>query len=60
MKLLFLSNVCLYNPFSFSQDCIGVLSIHLQGVRTVDLIIFTIGTYWFDILSIIKSLMDPI
>lgn len=58
MNLLFLSIVYLLISSVFSVCCIDVLSMLLQEVRTVEFIFFTIGTYWFNILSIIKSLID--
>ena len=57
MKLLFLSNVYLLISSVFSTCCIGVLSGIFTEVKTVELIIFTIGTYWFNIALIIESIM---
>ena len=57
MKLLFLCSVYLSISSVFSLCCIGILSIFPWEVRMVELIIFTIGSYWFNIALIIKSLM---
>lgn len=42
----------------FLCHCYGVPSFHLEGVRMVDLIVFIIGTYIFNVFSIIRYIND--
>ena len=57
MKLLFLSSVYLFYQFS-SFPMLYWCSFHASsGGGIVELIIFTIGTCWFNIATIIKSLV---
>ncbi len=44
------------NCSSFSIRCYGVPSFHLLGVKMVEIIIFMILTYSFNIISIIKAI----
>lgn len=57
MKLLFLSNVCVLISSVFHRAVLVFFPCISEEVRTVELIIFTIGTYWFNIASVIRSLM---
>ena len=58
MTLLFLSIVYFLSVRLFPICCVGVLSVSLMEVRTMELAIFIIGTYWFNIISIVKSLIS--
>ena len=57
MKLLFLSNVYLLISSVFCGTVLVFFPYIFMGVETVELIIFTTGTYWFIIALVIKSLM---
>lgn len=60
MKFLFLSNVYLLVSSVFPITALVLFPCVLLEVKTVELIIFTIGSYWFNIDIIIKSLMIQI
>lgn len=55
---LFLSNVYSLIISVFHRTVLVFFPYISMEVRTMELIIFTIGTYWFNIASIIKSLID--
>lgn len=59
MDLFFVSNVYLLINSVFSVCYIDFFPF-FPGGEIVETVIFTIGTYWFDIASIIKSLMIQI
>ena len=54
MKLLYLTDVYLIINSAFSVYCIAIISFSKE-VTIVELIIFTIGSYWANILTIINS-----
>lgn len=57
MKLLFLSNVYFAISSVFSLCCIDVLFYVSQGGENGGVKYIPDGAYWFNIISIIKSLM---
>lgn len=57
--MICICNICsLIIPVSFG-DCYGTHIYHPCDVRTIELIIFVIGTYYFDFVSMLKLFKVP-
>ena len=56
MMLMIINKYLFANCSSFSRICYGVPSLFPREVKIMEIIIFMIGTYSFNIFSIIKAI----